>query len=144
MSKPKKWDTMTQEERDAWMENRRNVQRSYCLKNIERTKQYKIDHYIKNREKWKERGKEWIKNNIEKNRILKLGYWRRNKEHYQQQLKNSISTISDVYVADCLDIKTEVLKKYPDLIEAKRDLIKARRIIKKQTNKQYAQEPQQP
>ncbi len=146
VSKPKKWDLMKPEDQEAWMEKRRNIARKYCEKNAEKIKSLKRKHYLKNKEKNKERGKEWVKNNYIKNKLLKLEHWRKNKEYYKRKLKEHSETISDVYVADLLRLKTEVLKKHPDLIDAKREQIKILRELKptKRKKKEHAQEPEQP
>lgn len=51
MSKPKKWDTMTLEEQDAWKANRRRLQNNYRLKNLERCREYDRKRRLENPER---------------------------------------------------------------------------------------------
>lgn len=60
MSKPKKWDTMTLDEQEAWKINRRASRNKYRLNNLEKCRENDRRRRLENPERWR---KYWTKCN---------------------------------------------------------------------------------
>jgi len=58
MSKPKKWDTMTEAEQEAWKVNRRISKKNYRLKNLEKCRENDRQRRLREPDRWR---KYWTK-----------------------------------------------------------------------------------
>jgi len=159
MSKPK---DMTPEQEAAWLEKERarktawriahpDYYANYVAKNLEKVNAGKQRWVDANREKVKGQKALWKKLNRHKlregnrrwkrvNRVKALTYQRvwtaRNVERVAGYCARSTQGLSVSYIAVTLKLPTCLLRQHPDLIEAKRELIKANRQLKNQTNAQ--------
>lgn len=105
MSKPKKWDIMTTEEQEAW----RAMKRRAALK--------------------------WRKSNLEKARKNFQNWYNLNRDKVSLQYGEKAKKLQPSYVALALRIPISTLKKYPELLEAKREQIKILRELKSTNRK---------
>jgi hypothetical protein len=208
MKIPKKLNSMTREEQEAWIQNqkrmnldrsrkwrdanrekmnfnqreRRKVNKDRVLdyeqkyrdanreKLQERLRQHReanrakmaaLDHarYVANKEKYLDRSRQWSKKNRDR-RIAWRRKWEkenpeivlRNRALYKKRHRGKINEskrlrtkhMTDEYIATRLNVPASTIKKYPELLEAKREQIKILRELKPTTRKkkQNAQEPQ--
>jgi hypothetical protein len=118
-------------------EKTRESIRRLRVKNTEKIRAYSVKYREENLEKVKAREAKYHAENPEKIRAYSAKYYAENKEKIKARDKSYTDNISDHYVADRLGIPVKVLRNYPDLIKAKRELIKSHRTlkqIKEQTN----------
>jgi hypothetical protein len=70
MSKPKKWNTMSDDEKTAWRARRAKEDQKHREANLEKRlkakREWQADYYRKNREMMTERARKWRENNPEK------------------------------------------------------------------------------
>jgi len=83
--------------------------------------------YMKNY--YKKYRDENLEKEIERQRIYHVANAKKEKAHKLILIK----TLDDLYIAEKLKLSVKILRKYPELIEAKRTQLKIKRLIKNQT-----------
>lgn len=125
MSKPKRWESMTEEERDAWMEKNRAIAHR---------------GYLRNKEEVYARHRQWKKANQRRYNEIRKRWRNANKQRLKELNRRRRESITDSYIAaDLLNVPTSLLQqKAPELIEAKRHQILLHRELKKLKNQPTA------
>jgi ABC-type Zn uptake system ZnuABC Zn-binding protein ZnuA len=93
-------------------------------------KEYHKRYYEQNKEKLSEYQKRYYEQNKEKYCEYHKRYQEQNKEKIKELKKRHVAELNDAYVAHQLNLPTAEARKYPELLEARRELIKIRRFIK--------------
>jgi hypothetical protein len=83
----------------------------------------------------------WSRKNADARKAASLRWKHRNRQYLNQRDRELSANLSENIIAKTLKIPVSVLRRHPELLEAKRNQIK---ILRKLKNKQNAQEPQQP
>ena len=154
--------------REANKEKRHEYDRKYRAENSGRRRDSMRKWRAENSEKIKAANKKWVsenrdsvtnrqrdrrKNNPDQYLNYRRKYYDTNRDKLNKRRRENhpfkpktertdVKQISPSYVSLLLSIPTSILRRYPDLIAAKREQIQLHRQLKP-TNKQNAQEPQQ-
>jgi hypothetical protein len=110
--------------------NKEQIKEKYKERNKKYIKEYQTKHkkqISKNHKKYRDNHKEQIK---ESGKIYTLNHKEQINEFQKKWDKKQRINLSDKYIISQLRIPTNVLKQYPELIEAKRIHIQIKRIEK--------------
>jgi hypothetical protein len=130
MSKPK---NMTPEESLIWTAKNREWQRLNRLKHLEKFKERCREWGRKNRQKLDEANRKWRERNPQKASEYYNRWRKTNPERAKVKDSGPCETINDHYIAMLLGIPASSARKYPELLEAKREQIKILRELKPTT-----------
>ena len=145
---------MTPEEEAVWKEKCREKSLRYYYKNADVINKKARDKYVSDienqREKKRERARQDRLREPEKYRIRSLDRSRKLREENPEKFRmearqRSRRAYEDMAVAPMafsLGISAKLLRQHPDLLEAKREHLKALRQLKTQTKNQNAPEPE--
>ena len=138
MTKPK---NMTPEQEAAWLEKARAQARGYYLKEKTQVLEKQAKYRAANRGEIRRKGRIFSKSFYAKNRKVclerQLKYQRENSEKLNARRTGALP---DHYVALVLHLLVATLRQHPELLEAKREHLKALRQLKAQTKTENAPE----
>jgi hypothetical protein len=133
MSKPK---NMTPDELEKWKADKSLYIRKWREANRDKIRAWRQDYYAKNAEKCRQIVRDWRKVNRERTNELGRKWRARNPEKARKRHIERREFLAVDYIANLMGLHSKTLLKYPELIEAKREQVKAIRELKQQKQKQ--------